>query len=236
MTDSDPESAIKVVKESPNLRELTTQVLRDAILNMHFKPRERLVERRLCEQTGVSRTSVREALRHLESEGLVERIPNRGLYVTAVSPDEARQIYEVRAALESMAGRLFVERAGDDLLEELAAAFGRVEDAARQAPVMAYVRALDAFYEVLLRGAGNDVAQRVLRTLRARMNYLRALTARASDDAHRQASFDRMRKILEAARRRDAKATERACRDFVRGSAAFAAQVLRDQDDPPSGP
>ncbi len=87
-----PDNAIRVVKDSPNLRELTTQALRNAILGMHFKPKERLVERRLCEQTGVSRTCVREALQHLESEGLVERVPNRGLFVATVSRDEARHI------------------------------------------------------------------------------------------------------------------------------------------------
>ena len=66
--------AIKVVKETPNLRELTTEALRNAILSMHFKPNQKLVERTLCEQTGVSRTCVREALQHLVSEGLVERM------------------------------------------------------------------------------------------------------------------------------------------------------------------
>ena len=120
---SDP---IRVVGNSPNLRELTTRVLRNAILNMHFKPNERLVERRLCEQIGVSRTCVREALRHLETEGLVEHVPNRGLFVATVSVDEARQIYEVRAALESTAGRMFVERATDEHLDALKTAFLRI--------------------------------------------------------------------------------------------------------------
>lgn len=235
MSQMSPDDAIRVIKESPNLRELTTQALRNAILSMHFKPSERLVERRLCERTGVSRTCVREALRHLESEGLVERIPNRGLFVATVTPDEARQIYEVRAALESAAGRMFVERAGEEGVAALESAFSRVENSIYKKPVMAYVNALDGFYDALLKGAGNEVARRVLKTLRARMNYLRALTAQAWDDEHKADSLRRMRGIVDAATDRDADETAARCRNFVDRSAEFAMQVLskyeEEQDD-----
>src|SRR5260370_8195304 len=93
-------SPIKVTLEPIGLREKTTQVLREAILNLHFRPGQKLVERALCEGTGVSRTCIREALRHLEAEGLVSRLPNRGIIVAEVTPDETRQIYETRAVLE----------------------------------------------------------------------------------------------------------------------------------------
>ncbi len=223
--------AIRVVMESPNLRELTTETLRNAILSMHFKPKQRLVERTLCEQTGVSRTCVREALQHLESEGLVERVPNKGLYVATLTADEARQIYEVRAALESAAGRMFVERASDPDLKALEAACNRLDKSIKKSSVMPYVQALDAFYDVLLTGAGNDVARGVLRTLRARMNYLRALTSQASDLEHKVETNARIREIVDAALRRDAAATAKRCREIVERSADFAAQVLREHED-----
>ena len=86
-------SELAVVRDAPTLRELTTAKLREAILSLHFKPDQHLVERELCEQTGVSRTSVREALRQLEAEGLVERRGHRGLFVASVTAEEARQIY-----------------------------------------------------------------------------------------------------------------------------------------------
>lgn len=231
MTNLTTNNAIRVVKDSPNLRELTTEALRNAILNMHFKPRQRLVERSLCEQTGVSRTCVREALQHLESEGLVKRVQNKGLYVATVSAGEAWQIYEVRASLESAAGRMFVKRASDKELKALEAAFNRLEKSIKKSTVMPYVQALDEFYEVLLTGAGNDVAKAVLRTLRARMNYLRALTAQASDSEYKAETNARMREIVDAALRRDAPATAKHCREFVERSAKFAAKVLREHED-----
>lgn len=230
MARPNPENSIRVVKDTPNLRELTTQALRNAILGMHFKPKERLVERRLCEQTGVSRTCVREALQHLESEGLVQRVPNRGLFVATVSRDEARQIYEVRAALEAAAGRRFVERANGKQLKALEAAYARVAETAAKEPVIAYVQALDKFYDALLQGAGNEVARRVLRTLRARMNYLRALTARKSHQARHEETLMKMRAIVDAATDRDARAMAKRCRDFVHRSAKFADKTLSDYE------
>jgi len=184
----------------------------------------------LGQQTGVSRTCVREALQHLESEGLVERVPNRGLFVATVSRDEARQIYEVRAALESAAGRMFVERATEKHLKALEAAYAQVAETATKEPVIAYVKALDDFYDVLLEGAGNDVGRRVLRTLRARMNFLRALTARASRAARHRQTLEKMRGIVDAANDRDARAMASRCRDFVRRSARFADKVLSEQE------
>ena len=92
-------NTLAVARDTPTLRELTTTKLRDAILSLHFKPDQHLVERELCAETGVSRTSVREALRQLEAEGLVERRGTRGLFVSSPTVEEARQVYEVRAAL-----------------------------------------------------------------------------------------------------------------------------------------
>jgi len=223
-------SALRVVKDAPSLRELTTRTLRDAILKMHFKPRQRLVERKLCEETGVSRTCVREAIRSLEAEGLVERIPNRGIYVASVSVEEARQIYEVRAALEPAFARLFVERAGDKELEALRAAYARIAKVITKRPVIPYVEALDEFYDVILRGARNEVARAVLRSLSARMRYLRALTADEAEVGRKQESLALMRKILEAALDRNAGVMAERCRAFVERSAKFAVSVLGKHD------
>src|SRR5215467_4635318 len=69
---------LRVDRSTKTLRERTVERLRDAILNFQFKAGERLVERSLCEKLGVSRTVVREALRQLEAEGLVENLPQHG--------------------------------------------------------------------------------------------------------------------------------------------------------------
>jgi DNA-binding GntR family transcriptional regulator len=219
-------TALRVAQNTPTLRELTAERLREAILSLHFKPNQRLVERDLCEQTGVSRTCVREALRHLESEGLVQRQPNKGLYVTAITAEEARQIYEVRGALEPMLGRVFAQRASERDVKALRQALGRIEAAITGKPVRSYVQALDEFYDVLLRGGGNEVARRFLNTLHARITYLRTLTATKADTERRQETLALMRGIADATERRDSDEVARRCATFVERSAVFALRVL----------
>src|SRR5262245_51201758 len=191
--------SLAIARDTPTLRELTTAKLREAILSLHFKPDQHLVERDLCERTGVSRTSVREALRQLEAEGLVERRGNRGLFVTSVTAEEAQQVYEVRAALEPEMARLFAERADAEDLEALEGAFRQLEKAGQRDNVRAYVSAYDRFYDVLLQGSGNELARRFLRTLRARITYLRTITTQESDSAYRRQTIQLMRQVLEAA-------------------------------------
>ena len=89
----------------------------------------------------MSRSSAREALRHLEAEGLVERRGNRGLFVASITPDEARQIYEVRAAIEPEMARLFAARATEDDLAALSATLTALERASRSRVIADYVRA-----------------------------------------------------------------------------------------------
>ena len=219
-------ASLRVIQSAPTLREMTADTLREAIFSMHFKPNDRLVERDLCDQTGVSRTCVREALRHLESEGLVERRANKGLYVTAVTPAEALQIYEVRAALEPALAKLFVERASEADVKALRQALSRIGAAIDGKPVRAYVQGLEEFYDVLLRGSGNEVARRILQTLHARITYLRTVTAAQAQPARKRETLALMRAIADAAAQRDAKEIARRCATFVERSAAYALQVL----------
>ena len=221
--------SLRVVQNQPTLREMTADRLREAIFSQHFKPNERLVERDLCAQTGVSRTCVREALRHLESEGLVERRPNKGLYVTSISADEARQIYEVRGALEPMVARLFVERASESEVKALRQTVAQTSAAISGKSVRAYVQGFDDFYDVLLRGSRNDVARRILQALHARITFLRTLTANKAPLARKRETVALMRGITEAAAQRDANEVSRRCIIFVKRSAAYTLQVLRDE-------
>ena len=78
---------MRVRPDSETFRDKATNTIREAIMSLHYRPGEPLIERHLCEETGVSRTLVREALRLLEAEGLVRRENTRGLVVTELSPD-----------------------------------------------------------------------------------------------------------------------------------------------------
>jgi GntR family transcriptional regulator, trigonelline degradation regulator len=148
--------------------------------------------------------------------------------VAAVSADEARQIYEVRAALESAMARQFVARASTADQRALADAATDVENAVARSATRDYVVALGAFYDVLLRGSGNEVARRFLAMLHARITYLRLLTADRATQERETRTAKLMRGIQQAAAARDAELMARRCEAFVTRSARFALRVLAE--------
>jgi GntR family transcriptional regulator, trigonelline degradation regulator len=225
------DTTLWVDREFEPLRGRTLKALRQAILANQLNPGQRLVERELCQQTGVSRSSIREALRYLESEGLVESRGSKGMFVSVLTKTQAMEIYEVRAALEGEAARHFAERANDEDLRELRKSFGRIKKVALKDP-NAYSSEIDNFIEILFAGARNAVAQALIRSLRARINLLRITTIRLAPKERTVGSLAQMSKIVEALERRDASAAAEACRGFVARSAEFAAANLKDETAP----
>ena len=150
-----------------------------AIAVGRFKGGDRLPERRLCEMTGVSRTLVREALRQLESEGLIEVVPNRGPIVACVTAEQVKGIYQVRAELEGLAFQLFAEQATTKQRDALVDAFKKLKRSIKDADPLARLRAKDHFYECVMEGSGNDALRESLRLLNARALLLRARSLRA---------------------------------------------------------
>lgn len=208
------------------MRSQVVDLLRRAIVGAEFAPGERLTERVLCERFAVSRTVVREALRQLESEGLITTVPQRGPVVAVLSTADAASLYEVRAVLEALAGRAFAERATPRQRDALRAAVADVEALLDGGgPLADVLAAKDRFYEALLDGAHNEVARTALRGVHARTSLLRGLTLRAEG---RPAQTRReLRAIVDAAVGGDGTAAWRACEDHVRSAAAVAAQLMK---------
>ena len=186
--------SLKVQRPMVTLRELALEKMRSAILEAHFHPGERLVERSLCEILGVSRTVVREVLRHLETEGLVDSLPNQGPIVAVLDFATAAEIYEIRALLEGEAAMACAQHADALIVAELAGYIDEIEHAFEAQDHLAVKALTTAFYERMFIGGKKHVAWEIVQSLTARINRLRALTI-ASDDRGRQAVSE-MRQIL----------------------------------------
>lgn len=143
------------------LSESALDVLRERVLQGHFQPGERLVEAELARQLGTSRGPVREALKQLKSEGLVQDAPRRGSFVAELTDADVRELYELRAALEARAARLLVERGDEAAFERLAEVLEemRRSAAARDRARFAHFDAL--FHDELCRLSGNRHLHRV---------------------------------------------------------------------------
>lgn len=108
--------------KAETLRSQVENQLRQAIVGGLLKPGQKLVERELCERLGVSRPSLREALRRLEAEKLIVNVPHRGPEVASMTLAEARDLYAMRRLLEGFAAREFTRLATDEQVKALAKA------------------------------------------------------------------------------------------------------------------
>jgi DNA-binding GntR family transcriptional regulator len=207
------------------LRAQATETLRRAILSMALKEGDRLIERELIDRLKVSRTTVREALRELEAEGLVEVIPQRGSVVATISESDAADLYTARTALEALIVRRFIERAEDPLVDELVEAvdgFGEVAVDGRE--VVDMLQAKDRFYDVLRRGADSPALWQVLSGLQARVRVLRARSLAVP--GRPPASAAELRALVAAIRDRDADRAAELCAVHVRAAAATGLPAL----------
>lgn len=213
---------LRVERTPAPVRAQVLDNLRQAILNRHFAPGQRLIERELVELTGVSRTSIREALRELAAEGLVTTIPNRGTVVATVTPEEARQLYEVRAVLEGLAGRLFVQNASESQRRALQRTLATVERlAGRNSSIL---EAKDRFYEILFAGGGNVALHQTASGLHARVRGLRSLSLSLKGRAPESAK--ELRAIVEAIDANDADKAARMCQRHVLNASAAVTRAL----------
>jgi DNA-binding GntR family transcriptional regulator len=216
--------ALTVDRDTKTLRELALEKMRDAILDLRFRPGERLIERTLCERLGVSRTVVREVLRHLETEGFVETIPHQGPAVARLDLTVALQIYDLRALLEADAAMAFALSATEDQLNELRNAMRNIEVAFKKQIPHLVLKATTGFYEVMFVYAGKTVAWEIVQRLTARITHLRALTI--STPNRRENSIAEMRRILKAIEDHDGPAASAASIEHVQMVASLARKAL----------
>lgn len=210
------------------LRKQVIELLYRAIVELEYMPGDRLVERELCERYSVSRTVIREALRHLEAEGLVNLVPNRGPVVALTSPEEASALFEVREALESLAARLCARRATRADVKALSRAYARVKAAYEKDDLLEKLNAKDNFYRALCEGAKNPVITSTLRSIQARVQMLRALSLRTpgrADDSLRELAA-----IVAAIENGDEDASAELAALHVRRAGETALPLLEQED------
>jgi DNA-binding GntR family transcriptional regulator len=217
------------VKVSAVSRETITaraeQALRNAILDGRFTAGERLVERRLCEALQVSRSSLREALRSLRSEGLVDLVPHRGPVVARITAEQARDLYAIRGALEGLAARTMAQQPAPQALERMATALDKMRDIHRGVGDPAtLIPVKTEFYRALFDGAGNVMLGSMMDNLLARISVLRRTSFSRPDRLGE--SIREITEIVAAIRAGDPERAERASRLHVERACAAALPLL----------
>jgi len=186
---------------SAPLRNKIIAALRAAIETGVLAPGQRLIEKDLCEQLAVSRTSLREALRELQAEGILEYSSSRGLAVAAVSDEDAKNIYRLRGVLEALAVEQFIEQADDAAVAELVRESERLKKAYRGGVLEDILVAKRAFYDHICSGAKNPIAFDMINRLVLRTSSLRNRSL-LRKERHQQ-SIKEIGRLIEAIQRRD---------------------------------
>lgn len=213
------------IHEAPaTLRALAVDRLRGAIIAGRFQGGDRLVERTLCDQLGVSRSVVREVIRTLEAEGLVETQARSGPVVARLDWSQARQIYDIRRLLEAEAAADCALLADAAVKARLRAALAALDTAFAEATPQALYAATTGFYEVIFTAAGHDVAWEIVQRLNGRISRLRAMTLATKD--RRTSGPAHMARIAEAICANDPVAAAKAVREHLKDAAEIARKLL----------
>jgi DNA-binding GntR family transcriptional regulator len=144
------------------LRNVVAERLRNAILDGHFKPGEWLRQEKIAQELGVSQMPVREALKELAAEGLIEHLPYRGVRVVAFSPEDISDLYNHRAFLEGRAAGAAAENISEEELNELKRLLGEMELYSAPEAVNKYREVNRRFHQVIFTASRREYLIRTL--------------------------------------------------------------------------
>lgn len=185
----------------PTLKDQVYEALKNAIINLELEPGQRLNDNKLAEQFAVSRTPVREALKRLEDEGLVEAFPGSSTRVTDLNEKEARHAFTVVAALHALATKLAVPLMENPELQRLAASNENLAKALEQNNSAKAINADTGFHAIFLEIAGNGEIDKALERILPKIHRLTLMKFK-SIDSHN--SIQQHEEIIAACKRGDA--------------------------------
>jgi DNA-binding GntR family transcriptional regulator len=201
--------------------------IRDMIVEGELAPGPRISERALCDRFGVSRTPLREALKVLASEGLVELTPNRGARVIRLTEQDAEDMFAVMGTLEGLAGQLATQRITDEQIAEIKALHYQMALHHARDELMPYFRLNQEIHRKIFEIGRNKTLISVYRGLAGRIRRPRYL-ANISPTRWAEAMKEH-EAILAALEARDGRALGRILEDHLHKTCEVVKQALRDE-------
>lgn len=212
---------------------LTSEVvayIRDAVIRGEFVPEQPLSEVRLAQELQTARVTVRVALRALADVGLVEIIPHRGAFVSALSPRNAWEIFSLRAVLESYAARLALEAGplSPEAIAEIGAPLARITETADLDDPTDLIEAVMDFHLAIAKQSGHDLLVAQLENLQAQTRRLIFYTKLFQSDP--LSEVDSHQQVLDALVAGDARAAEQAIFEHHMASAERLIEKMTEVD------
>jgi DNA-binding GntR family transcriptional regulator len=224
-------SALRLIKNEPaSLHADLVSQLRDFIVEDHLAPGVRVPERELCERFNVSRTPLREALKVLAAEGLIELLPNRGARVRQFSESDIRNLFEVISGLDFVAGRFACARITDAAIAEIETLHLEMYTHYLRHELADYFRLNQKIHQAIVDAAGNPVLSENYANLNAVLRRLRY----SANLVRRDRLGDAMREheqIVDALRRRAADELGMLMFEHMQRKCDATCEYLRGQTD-----
>ncbi|SHK51209.1 GntR family transcriptional regulator [Paramaledivibacter caminithermalis] len=188
-------------KGNKSLTSMIFEKIREDILIGKYTSGEKIVEAKLAEEFGVSRTPVREALKQLELDGLVDNIPNRGVIVKGISNQDVEDIYTIRIAIEGIAVKWAIERMDENDLQKLKEIFELMEFYSFKKDIDKIAELNTKFHETIYNATKSRYLEHVLKDFQYFMKTTRYKSLRSP--GRMESALEEHRKILEAFTDRD---------------------------------
>ncbi len=195
-----------------------TNAIRESIVTGEFEPGRKLSEVALSEHYEVSRTPIREALKQLEREGLVEIIPRVGTCVTKPTEKELEELFTVKEVMEGLAAGLLAEKGSPKEIKEIEKAVSAMEKAIQTSDHKLFVEANNMFHTAILEGADNSKLRFMLNMLLNQIPYTRYVYLSIEVPNRLEKSLAEHQAILAAIKQGDRDGAEKAMRQHVKSS------------------
>lgn len=200
-----------------SLREKVLYHIRNDILKEVYKPGEALIEKKLCENLGVSRTPVREAIMQLELEGLVQSVPNKGVIIKGISIKDVEEIYTIRMMIEGFAAKLAAENITKEDIAELKEIVDLQEFYTTKNDKEHLIKFDLKFHEVMLKAGKSNPLIHLQRTFYHYVQKIRVSSYKTPLRA--KEALKEHKAILNAITNRDAKQAEKLTIEHIKNAA-----------------
>lgn len=205
-----------VIKKTRTIRRKVYDYLREQLLSGEIPPHQHLIEAKIAEEIGTSRTPVREALHSLELEGLIESVPRVGYKVRPISELEVEEICEIRTVIEGLAANWAMEKAHDKLVAELGKNISLSEEKVSKGDVRSFVEMDAQFHEIVSKFSGSQRLLELAQTLRRHMLRYRIQSIYSIDNVSR--AIEGHKGIVQAIRKQEAGEIYKAIRHHMEQS------------------
>ncbi len=213
-------------RAAENLSEQITRVITERIIQNELKPGERIFESKIAGELGVSRSPIREALRILERNRLVELIPRKGAKVTEISASHIEWFYDVLEELFALVARKAVERAREEDFNNIGVCLKKIEKCAKQRDVIGYFNGIFDYAAIGMKAAGNPLLEQILSDMwpSTRRIQFASLSFRADELKTNVRFFQRATRYILAG---DIEMADKVIREYARNEKAFALKIAK---------